>query len=321
MNAFNIRNKARMMGRRQGLFTAPRPCCTYGGDPVDLFCTEPGTISFTPGAGFSLYILTESGFFTVQDEDLNITVYPSDSDVFLDDDSGAYCFWSSDSEGVIDLGVITQFTIHGDYDEFDFSRVDGSIQTFEFTQNTLLSSVPVVSPSSLTTFVVAESPAVSSITLDQWPVLEVFTVFNMDGLLSIDYSSAPVLTTDITNVALLSSVETSTLVTVETFGIENAPSLTTLNFINSPDLSTLIVHDCTILDLFTVANSPLMTQIEFINCALSQSSVDNFVLYLDAVGFIGTMDLSGGTSASPSVGPPADAVANMILNGASITTN
>ena len=98
-----------------------------------------------------------------------------------------------------------------------------------------------------------------------------------------------------------------------------------LTELNIPVLSStkgLYADDCTLLSVVNMSDAILATQINFNNCALSVTSVDSILANVNTAGVSnGTLDISGGTNASPtSGGTNADYLA-LIGRGWTVTIN
>jgi len=122
----------------------------------------------------------------------------------------------------------------------------------------------------------------------------------------------------------LIGITMSSLTTNLSVGLDfgNSPSLLSI------DISSLInvggfLHGnaCSSLTTILINNAIDTIDVSFTSCALDQTTVDNILIALDTAGNSnGTVDLSGGTSASPSV-TGAAAAASLIGKGWTVNTN
>jgi len=74
----------------------------------------------------------------------------------------------------------------------------------------------------------------------------------------------------------------------------------------------------TIVLLMTDGTAP--SYIGFTDCALSLTTMNDLMVYLESIGFVGTGIFTGGTSATPT-GAGLAAMNSMNSNGATITVN
>jgi hypothetical protein len=103
--------------------------------------------------------------------------------------------------------------------------------------------------------------------------------------------------------------------------------------LKSLDISGLITVPNGLIVLFSSTGFPNLEEVilnnavdannvDITNANLTQTSVDNILIALDTAGYSsGTVDLSGGTSAAPSVGTGQPAVTSLQGKGWSVTTN
>ena len=103
--------------------------------------------------------------------------------------------------------------------------------------------------------------------------------------------------------------------------------------LKSIDLSGLITVNNNVISLVQTTGFPNLEEVILNNAVdatnidirfanLTQTSVDNILVALDTAGYSGgTVDLSGGTSAAPSVGTGQPAVTSLQGKGWTVTTN
>jgi fructose-bisphosphate aldolase class 1 len=97
-------------------------------------------------------------------------------------------------------------------------------------------------------------------------------------------------------------------------------TLTTLSLTTNVALNTLEVNSNALTTL-DISTNVLITYLDGTGNALTQAAVDGILADLDTAGLLnGTVDLSGGTNATPSAAGLISA-ANLTGNGWTVTTN
>ena len=98
-----------------------------------------------------------------------------------------------------------------------------------------------------------------------------------------------------------------------------------LTELNIPVLSStkaLYADDCTLLSVVNMSDAIIATQITFNGCALSVTSVDSILANVNTAGVSnGTLDISGGTNASPTGGGTNADYLALIGRGWTVTIN
>lgn len=131
------------------------------------------------------------------------------------------------------------------------------------------------------------------------------------------------LVANIGNSTTVTSIDLSALVSVEGLSISQMTALTTLDLSSLTTMTNnLSCNDNPALDTVSLNNALDNLDINFANCALTQTTVDAILLAIDTAGFSnGNMDLSGGTSSTPTGGTLNANYLNLLSNGWTVNIN
>jgi len=269
----------------------------------------------------NLSIQSVSGFFTVQDQDLNITVYASGDNAVLS--PGQYCYWQSDDQGAVVFDFFASISMTGGhYSALNLSNVTPQeISALIYSGDPLMTDLSSTFYSNTSNYSIGSLPGITSFVA---PFNSNLTMSDMLNIVSVDVSNTNTGSVSLTNVPVLTELLLTNNPSLNLLMVDGALVLEELIMPVSVVLSDLVFNNCPLLTDVDVSvafgGTMIAGTVRFTDCALSQTSVDNLISALDDIAFIGVCDITGGTSAAPS-GPAIAAVANMILNGATITTN
>lgn len=167
-----------------------------------------------------------------------------------------------------------------------------------------LSFVANVTGSSLCKLEFASCALLESADLSNVVALKSLGIYSCNILPSID---APNLVTIATGLAGFSNLSLSS---VDFSALTTSPSQ--LDFTGCASLANFALPSFT--------DTTVNGGIQLSGCALTVASVNALLIRLAAIGYIGVVDMSGGTSATPT-GAGATAKAALLLAGATVTTN
>lgn len=219
----------------------------------------------------------------------------------------------------------------------DFDTLAGATQsTLNFLNSPLLEGVEIGNSSNISAidFTSAQgsllyfscaNTSVPNFNFGNFTVLEnVNNLTQNDLCTSIIFSNNPALEniTQIDSNAILASVSASNLPALLTaVGINNNPLLTFVDVSICPSLTTVQCNNNALLDTLVITGCPLIITCEAQNGNLTQPVVDAILIELDNNGLNnGTVQLAGGTSATPSLAGLA-AAANLTGKGWIVQTN
>jgi len=121
----------------------------------------------------------------------------------------------------------------------------------------------------------------------------------------------------------LDNIDLSSIINIYgSFTIQSNPSLTAI-YLGDLELvsGNLNFNGNTILSNISIGGSLDCLSVSITSCDLSVTTVNNILIALDTAGYSnGTVDLSGGTSATPT-GGGVTAAANLVIKGWTVTTN
>lgn len=149
--------------------------------------------------------------------------------------------------------------------------------------------------------------------------------FTMDGaqVTGISLAGLPVLTFFglSTTPTLLTFTAGSGAPLLGTLGLQLNTNLAVIDASGLANLTYLECSQDTLLTSLDITGCVLLATLNAVNCGLDQSSVDNALIELAANGVLnGTVNLSGGTSVTPS-GAATTAILTLAGNGWTVTTN
>jgi hypothetical protein len=213
----------------------------------------------------------------------------------------------SDQIGISNNPNLTSIDISGLTNSNDFSISTNS----SLTQSTFNNLIQVSGQISINNNSSLESISLNSLTtagkiiIDDNSSLETIDLSSLDNIKVIAEDTGNDILYIAENNSNLKSLDISGLVTV----IDGIISLVFLT--GFPNLEEVILN-----------NAVDATNVDITNANLTQTSVDNILVALDTAGYSGgTVDLSGGTSAAPSVGTGQPAVTSLQGKGWTVTTN
>lgn len=317
MNAKRKRELFRMIGRRPGFF-APKICCDR--ESGASFCSEVGSFTVTSTDSFEMYLIASSGFWAYQNEALDILVAPSDSSVILD--TGTYCFWASDSEGTPVDGALDAIIIQNSNDIIiDGSRMEGQLSfAIELVNIATLTSFPIISPSTVTYLSAVTLPSITTLDFSPYTIGQEIQASDLSGVTSILLPSSS-LNVNIIEIPLITSINASNCSSLSAINITLCASLTSIDLRTLSPISSAVISFSSLVEtvLFETDGTP-PSLFSVTDAALTEANVNDLMIYLEGLGFVGTMDLTGGTSATPT-GAGLTAMNIMIGNGATISVN
>jgi hypothetical protein len=318
MNAKQIRNRFRAFQRQPGFFQR-KVCCPVSeeGTPSS-FCTEGETLSFLLTEAATFLLLPTTGFWTYQLEGEEPVIVSDPSGSVLG--PGSVCIWSSDDAGVPtpSIGEFGMSLPSGSF-SVDASRVDGSI-TDIYLWDMALTSVPVISPSTVSTININTISLLTDADLSLYTNASTAYLINIPTLTSVTFPSSAtspgvstcssLINLDLTSMSLLNYTYVQDCASLEFMDVRTGGQVVSLGADQCPSL--------TIVLLMTDGTAP--SYIGFTDCALSLTTMNDLMVYLESIGFVGTGIFTGGTSATPT-GAGLAAMNSMNSNGATITVN
>lgn len=101
----------------------------------------------------------------------------------------------------------------------------------------------------------------------------------------------------------IAELQLGTLINCAGIVVNSCELLETVDISGLTNSSAVSVYDCELLEEILISNTNNCKQYNFSNNALTQLSVDNILLFIDAAGQeIGSLNLSGGTNSPPTGG-------------------
>ena len=244
-------------------------------------------------------LTTDINLISLTNSNSIIISAPSSSNIFLDNF----------------VETTNQFAITTNAISLTFSNLILTLQAFDINGcNTLQSlSVPNLNNSPIS---IQNNPNLTSIDISGLTTTNKIIINNNTSLETIDLSSLDnikVNAEDTGNNLLYIDESNSNLKSIDLSGLitVNNNVISLVQTTGFPNLEEVILN-----------NAVDATNIDIRFANLTQTSVDNILVALDTAGYSGgTVDLSGGTSAAPSVGTGQPAVTSLQGKGWTVTTN